>query len=61
MNVSLVLTIIFFTKRYLMAKWDSEKLEKEIKKAADDKTEAAVPVRTPKLSKEETLRRYDRG
>lgn len=44
-----------------MAKWDSEKLEKEIKKVADDKTEAVVPVRTPKLSKEETLRRYDRG
>jgi hypothetical protein len=45
-----------------MAKWDFEKLDKAIKKAEKDNEEPPVPVpAAPKLTREETLRRYDKG
>ena len=45
-----------------MAKWDFEKLDKEIKKAEKKGEEPPVPVPTaPKLTYTETLRRYDKG
>lgn len=47
-----------------MAKWDFDKIEEEIKKAEEEKRTPAVPVTTEKslkLSREETLRRYEKG
>lgn len=47
-----------------MAKWDFEKIEKEIKKAEEENRQPILPVRSEKpfkLSKEETIRRYEKG
>jgi hypothetical protein len=46
-----------------MAKWNNEKLDKDIENAEKTGEEPPVPVVTkpPKLSHEETIRRYDRG
>jgi hypothetical protein len=55
---------IFSTKRkQIMAKWDSKKLDKDMKEAEKNGDEPPVPVPTPspKMSHEEKLRRYDRG
>ena len=44
-----------------MAKWDNKKLEEELEKAKEDNIDPPVPVRTSKLSYEETKRRYEKG
>jgi hypothetical protein len=46
-----------------MAKWDNKKLETDIEDAKKKDDDPPVPVTTPKrkLTREETIRRYDRG
>ena len=44
-----------------MAKWDSEKIDEAIKKAAAEKGDPWAPVTTKKISREDTLRRYEKG
>lgn len=44
-----------------MTKWDFEKIEEEIKKADEEKRIPSVPLSTPKISYEETKRRYEKG
>lgn len=46
-----------------MAKWDNEKLDKDIEDAEKKNKTSPVPVTSPKikLTREETIRRYDRG
>lgn len=43
-----------------MAKWDSEKLTKEMEQAENDGKPPPVPVPTP-ISYEESRRRYEKG
>jgi len=46
-----------------MAKWDNEKLDKDIEDSEKKNKTPPVPVTTSKrkLTHEETIRRYDRG
>ena len=45
-----------------MANWDANKLEEDIKKSEQDNTDPPVPVPTPrKLTRQDIIRRYDRG
>lgn len=48
-----------------MAKWDAEKIDEAIKKAEAEKSDPCAPVWAPvttkKISREDTLRRYEKG
>ena len=44
-----------------MAKWNAEKLDEAIKKAEEENRDFPVPVRTKNISREDTLRRYEKG
>lgn len=45
-----------------MAKWDTDRLAKEMETAEEKGTPPPVPVRTdPKMSYEEKQRRYEKG
>ena len=46
-----------------MAKWDSKKLDEDMKEEEkkDDEPPVPVPSRSTKMTYEEKLRRYDRG
>lgn len=43
-----------------MAKWDADKLDEAFKKAEKEDKIPPVPVRTPRLTNEEKLRRYEK-
>ena len=44
-----------------MAKWDYKKLEREIAKAEKEDSIPLVPITTPKISYEDSKRRYEKG